>query len=582
MSKGKGNEKLSIADLSKTLDRIKRLHTNINSDDKLPIWDGEIYVYSSDIQANENLLGRIPIQVKHKNYYSTDPYEFKEISYPVAFSSLNAFYTEKGAMFFVVCYGEEPDGRIFYRSLLPEDIKPLLDENTAGQKTKALRFYPFPTGEEEIMTILLTFLKGRSLLLPESGAEWPELRAWWLNRREKSWIMDDRYSLMLMPFLLGRSDKYLLFIASSRHDGLCRRLNKIVEENSSKIVFSRERWYSWDNRFPDDFPSFHGESYGLILNICVDEDGPSRQLIDAALKQWHALPGNPCLIVNLWSEDRMQAIRFSRLLQLTIRNRPSAEFLSVISYDDLLAADASEPLDIYAHPGNFDGNEPFERKQQRLVAVQKTSIKRWRALLIQLCGPCEEKNLEPVLLGLWGALPSGTVLRECLEAVDPEDLAKTLSWYIWRLGDRDLNILYCEIQRLPPATLEHSETEWDNLREKIAGRIGKNTASFLSGNTDNPEAADPYAVARWAMDASRKEVGSVLKKLQTPQNPIPVHVQYWAALLNTPFATEFFLELLSRPGAAGFMQAVLNQECSNCGPVLENRIAPIRAFIHEA
>ena len=43
-----------------------KLMPQINKDDKQPLWDGYIYIYNDSNHCNENMKGRVPLQVKGK------------------------------------------------------------------------------------------------------------------------------------------------------------------------------------------------------------------------------------------------------------------------------------------------------------------------------------------------------------------------------------------------------------------------------------------------------------------------------------------------------------------------------------
>lgn len=113
-----------------------RLCSHIQTADKIPSWDGELYVYNTDKHAKENLSGIINVQVKGKLAKDlTQPM----ISYPLDVADLVNYRAIQGALLFVVLINpEQPTQRqIYYAPLLPADLEPLLKEakNKTGQKT---------------------------------------------------------------------------------------------------------------------------------------------------------------------------------------------------------------------------------------------------------------------------------------------------------------------------------------------------------------------------------------------------------------------------------------------------------------
>lgn len=59
-------EKVATSALENLLSKNPYLRAFINSNDKTPIWDGDIFVYKSKDNKNKNkdLIGKAPIQVK--------------------------------------------------------------------------------------------------------------------------------------------------------------------------------------------------------------------------------------------------------------------------------------------------------------------------------------------------------------------------------------------------------------------------------------------------------------------------------------------------------------------------------------
>ena len=59
-------EKSAINYLIDELIVTKKLSPYISENDKEPSWDGNIYIYGEANFSKENLLGRVPVQVKGK------------------------------------------------------------------------------------------------------------------------------------------------------------------------------------------------------------------------------------------------------------------------------------------------------------------------------------------------------------------------------------------------------------------------------------------------------------------------------------------------------------------------------------
>ena len=98
-------------------------HTNRN--DRTPSWDGFVLVYQNASHKNENLLGRVPIQVKGtKKSVTSDT-----ASFSCRVADLRNYYNDGGCIFFLVSVPSViGEASIYYSSLLVFDLKRKLDE----------------------------------------------------------------------------------------------------------------------------------------------------------------------------------------------------------------------------------------------------------------------------------------------------------------------------------------------------------------------------------------------------------------------------------------------------------------------
>ncbi|MGD9808496.1 MAG: hypothetical protein AB7E76_14135 [Deferribacterales bacterium] len=153
-------ESLAVNYLKTRLGYISCIKTFIPENDKEPIWDGYIIVYSLDTEYNsvDDYQGCIDVQVKGKSVdkHTSDD----EISYNVKISHLKAFLSKAGTIFFVVHIDKETKGHvIFYSALLPFDIKLLLSKTKKSQKNKSIKLIKLPNEESEIIEIFNNFLE---------------------------------------------------------------------------------------------------------------------------------------------------------------------------------------------------------------------------------------------------------------------------------------------------------------------------------------------------------------------------------------------------------------------------------------
>ena len=160
----------AINALEKELLRTNRIEPDVNKYDKLPSWDGEIRFYEKDCDffSKDSLINSIPIQVKGK--YS-DSFSNGSVSYQVDVADLKNYQKSNGVVFFMVQIKSVDEYRIFYKSLLPFELRRILNELNADQKTKAIKLSRFPQRHiDGISNVFNEFIINRSKqgkLLPE-------------------------------------------------------------------------------------------------------------------------------------------------------------------------------------------------------------------------------------------------------------------------------------------------------------------------------------------------------------------------------------------------------------------------------
>lgn len=108
----------------------KKLSPYISENDKEPSWDENIYIYGETNFSKENLLGRVPVQVKGKQEKSKN-LKKEKISYPVEIVDLKNYLNDGGVMFFVILIDEEnlKKRKIYYADLTPVRLKIELEKS---------------------------------------------------------------------------------------------------------------------------------------------------------------------------------------------------------------------------------------------------------------------------------------------------------------------------------------------------------------------------------------------------------------------------------------------------------------------
>lgn len=135
LSKGQ-IEMISVSALNMSLCNFKEINPNINWNDKEPSWDGNIYLYQDNNHKKSLLKGKIPVQVKGTE---VKKFERKFVSFQMELSDIKNYYNDGGVLFVVIQIISNTEYRIFYRFLLPVDLKNLINEIAEnGTNSKAV------------------------------------------------------------------------------------------------------------------------------------------------------------------------------------------------------------------------------------------------------------------------------------------------------------------------------------------------------------------------------------------------------------------------------------------------------------
>ena len=103
-------EKVAVHKLSAAIAKTDLLIPDIPTNDKTPIWDGFIYVYSKPGRKKEDLLRRVPVQVKGNIRKGAVA---DKVSHSIKVSDLKNYAKEGGVLFIKACvdkYRRNPYG----------------------------------------------------------------------------------------------------------------------------------------------------------------------------------------------------------------------------------------------------------------------------------------------------------------------------------------------------------------------------------------------------------------------------------------------------------------------------------------
>lgn len=147
-------EKIATSAVETALSKTDRLSPFINSGDKEPAWDGNIYIHKDKKKTKEGIK-KVPAQVKGKVFsgHITDT-----IKYQISRIDLDDYMHNGGAMFFVV-YIDKQSGdalQIYYSALTPFRISEIL-KGQGKKKRISVSFGKFPDNNNEKTVILESF-----------------------------------------------------------------------------------------------------------------------------------------------------------------------------------------------------------------------------------------------------------------------------------------------------------------------------------------------------------------------------------------------------------------------------------------
>ena len=196
-------EKQAINYLEESLLETKLICPYISSIERVPIWDGHVYLYSKEDCSKNSFIGRVPTQVKGK-LYSVMPKE--EIKYSVSVTDLRSFYKDGGVIFFVVAITKR-ERKIYYISLSPTALILLL-EQCNEQKTKTITLKEFPLENSLKIKLLIDFYencKRQQSFNKSSMLSFQEV----YSKRLDSFLLETPYKRVEDRDLLARNELYL-------------------------------------------------------------------------------------------------------------------------------------------------------------------------------------------------------------------------------------------------------------------------------------------------------------------------------------------------------------------------------------
>lgn len=150
-------EKKAITQLRFYVEDSPMIVPYVREDDKEPIWDGYLYLYTDSAKDKEHFFDKVAVQIKGK---TVDYIKIDNFKYAIDTRDLRAYLNEP--VVYVVCQIVKgtKERKLFYRCLLPETIKNIL-KGKDKQDTVSVKMKPFPEECSDFENILTTFVSDR-------------------------------------------------------------------------------------------------------------------------------------------------------------------------------------------------------------------------------------------------------------------------------------------------------------------------------------------------------------------------------------------------------------------------------------
>lgn len=230
MANNRKIETLGVSHLSTFIDKHELLQSYFDRNDKTPVWDGEIHVLKSPSEKKEEILGKVPVQIKTTR-------QKKDVlkSFSLDTRDLELYKSNGGVVLFVVWLNEDNGLRdIYYKSLPPLSIKNLLRKSKLKNKStnkKKLSIEIFKLDDKKMYPMLVDFINN-------SQKQYSFINVEGISVED---ISDDK----TLKFYFYGQEKEEIFNYQEEHDLFIYYLDPITGieiplENTIKIVETEE------------------------------------------------------------------------------------------------------------------------------------------------------------------------------------------------------------------------------------------------------------------------------------------------------------------------------------------------------
>lgn len=144
----------AVANVLSQTDTLRRF---IKENDKTPLWDGEVFIYNDNNWNNENLVGKVSIQVKGKVVPKKELTK-ESVSFSVRMVDMKHYQTNRGTIYFVVLIDKNDTTQrtVFYETLTPQKTRTYI-KGIEYQESCTIKLKKLPAGKYEAHSIFYNF-----------------------------------------------------------------------------------------------------------------------------------------------------------------------------------------------------------------------------------------------------------------------------------------------------------------------------------------------------------------------------------------------------------------------------------------
>lgn len=150
-------EQWGVDAVANVLSQTNTLRRFIKENDKTPLWDGEVFIYNDSNWDNDNLIGKVSVQVKGK-VVSKKELNKENVSFSVKMVDMKHYQLNRGTIYFVVLIDKNDTTQrtVFYETLTPQKIKTYI-KRIEHQESCTIKLRKLPADKYQIHSIFYNF-----------------------------------------------------------------------------------------------------------------------------------------------------------------------------------------------------------------------------------------------------------------------------------------------------------------------------------------------------------------------------------------------------------------------------------------